>query len=231
MWGRIFFWRNRQICSSTFENTVNRRAGQWAMDIKGKIAYTKKNKTGPQNGKNGVTLLAKTIVAIFEVYAFAEKAAIEIKEKGLRTDNISIIAKDNGNMAYYKPGNKGKLVINEVAAYPFKLSRRERVSDGIITGGIFGGVFGIIAGAASMFIPQLGLVAAGGPISGLLAGLALGGIIGGILDVSMPKYKRVEYEKLISNGNVLFSMKVDEERMESIVEIIKENGALSVEKY
>ncbi len=175
--------------------------------------------------------MAKTIVAIFEVYASAEKAALEIREKGLRTDNISIIAKDNGNKAYYRPNNKGQLVANEAAAYPFKLSKRERISDGVITGGIFGGVLGIIAGAASMFIPQLGLIAAGGPISGLLTGFVLGGFIGGILDAAIPKNKRKEYEKLISKGNVLFSMKVDEERMDSIVEIIRENGALSVEKY
>jgi hypothetical protein len=61
--------------------------------------------------------------------------------------------------------------------------------------------------------------------------LVAGGVIGGIVDFGIPKKQRQVYENLVSNGNALFSMKVDEERMDSIIEIIKENGALSVEKY
>ena len=113
----------------------------------------------------------------------------------------------------------------------YKISKRERISDGIITGGIFGGLFGILIGATSMFIPSFGIIAATGPIGGLLAGLVVGGIIGGFVDLRVPKNIKHSYKKLISDGNAVFSMRVDEERMESIIEIIKENGALSIEKY
>ncbi len=175
--------------------------------------------------------MSKTIVAIFDVYANAEKAAFEVKEKGLRTDNISIIVKDDGNKGYLRPNENGQLYAAEYAAYPFRLTKRERITDGIITGGIFGGVTGIVLGAVSMFIPRLGLVAAGGPITGLLAGFILGGLTGAVIDIRIPKIKKQEYHKLVSQGNAVFSMKVDEERMDAIIEIIKEHGALSVEKY
>lgn len=176
--------------------------------------------------------MAKTIVAIFKVYDNAEKAAYEVRNKGLRTDNISIIVKDSGNKAYYKPNNEdGQLKLVQNGSIPYKTSKIERMSDGIITGGIFGGVIGILIGAASMFISGLGMVAAAGPIGGLLFGLIAGGIVGGLMDLGIPKGKRQEYENLVTNGNALFSMKVDEERMEAIIQIIKENGALSVEKY
>ena len=46
--------------------------------------------------EQGVLILAKTIVAIFDVFENAEKAAYEIRDKGLRTDNITIIVKDSG---------------------------------------------------------------------------------------------------------------------------------------
>ncbi|MHB8063838.1 MAG: hypothetical protein ACYDG2_14595 [Ruminiclostridium sp.] len=176
--------------------------------------------------------MARTIVAIFEAFDNAERAAYEVRDKGLRTDNISIVIKDDGNKAYYRSNNEdGHLKLAENKSIPYKLSKRERIADGIITGGIFGGVIGIFIGAASMFIQGLGMIAAIGPIGGLLIGLTAGGTIGGIVDLTVPKKQRQVYENLVSNGNALFSMKVDEERMESIIEIIKENGALSVEKY
>jgi hypothetical protein len=180
----------------------------------------------------GVIFLARTIVAIFELFDNAQRAAYEVKDKGLRTDNISLIVKDGGNKAYYSSNNENghmKLVVN--GSNPFTLSRGQRISDGIITGGIFGGIIGIIIGALSMFLRNLGFVAAIGPISGLIFGFIFGGIIGGLIDAKIPKKKRQMYEELVSKGNTLFSMKIDEDRMEPIVQIIKDNGALSIEKY
>ncbi len=175
--------------------------------------------------------MARTVVAVFDVYANAERAAYEVKEKGLRTDNISIIVKDNGNKGYFRPGSSEQIYAPEYVAYPFRLTKRERISDGIITGGIFGGVIGIILGAVSMFIPRFGLVAAGGPITGLFSGFVLGGLIGVLMDMRIPKSKKEEYHRLVSDGNAIFSMKVDEERMDTIIEIVRENGALTVEKF
>ncbi len=175
--------------------------------------------------------MSRTVVAIFDVYANAEKAALEVRQKGLRTDNISIIIKDSGNRGYFRPQGEGQAYVAGYAAYPFRLNKRERIIDGIVTGGIFGGVAGIILGAASMFVPRLGLIAAGGPIAGLVAGFVLGGVVGVIVDIRIPKDKKKEYSRLVSKGNAIFSMKVDEERMSDIIEIVKEYGALSVEKY
>ncbi|PYG89006.1 hypothetical protein LY28_00826 [Ruminiclostridium sufflavum DSM 19573] len=176
--------------------------------------------------------MARTIVAIFEFFDSAEKAAYEVRDKGLRTDNISIIAKENGNKAYYKSNNKdGNMKLADSEIIPYTVSKRERITDGIITGGIIGGILGIIIGSISMFMQKLVFFAAVGPVSGLLFGFALGGIIGGFTDVKIPEQKKKIYEDLISNGNALFSMKVDEDRMESIIKIIKDNGALLVEKY
>jgi hypothetical protein len=180
----------------------------------------------------GVILVARTIVAVFDVFANAEKAAYEIRNKGLRTDNISIIAKNNGNKAYYRPNSvNGCISISENQSIRYMLSKRERISDGIITGGIYGGATGIIIGAAGMFLPGLGIAAAVSPISGLIFGLISGGILGGLLNFGIPSEQRKMYDSLVSNGNTIFSMMVDEERMESIISIIKENGALQIEKY
>jgi hypothetical protein len=43
--------------------------------------------------------MSKTIVAIFDSFQHAEKAAREIKDRGLKTDDISLVAKqDDENM-------------------------------------------------------------------------------------------------------------------------------------
>ncbi len=177
--------------------------------------------------------MAKTLVAIFEAYENAEKAAYEIREKGLRTDNISIITKTGSNLNRYKPSEVRSIETIEkngnLFVSPGSLSIR--ISDGIVTGGIIGGIVGILLGGVSMFIQGLGFVAAAGPIGGLFIGLLVGGVIGGFIDFEIPRNKKKEFEKLISNGHALFSMMVDEERSEDILEILKNNGALMVEKY
>lgn len=176
--------------------------------------------------------MAKTIVAIFELFDNAEKAAFDVRDNGLKTDNISILVKDSDNKAYYKSNNKdGHMKLMTSNSIPYFLSKRDRISDGIVTGGILGGVIGILIGAASMFLQDIGFIAAVGPISGLIFGFVFGGIIGGISDAKIPEERRKVYEDLLSRGNALFSMKVDEDRMEAIINIIKKNGALLVEKY
>jgi len=46
----------------------------------------------------------------------------------------------------------------------------DNISDGVISGGILGGLAGLLIGAGSMVIPGLGIVAAAGPITGLVSG-------------------------------------------------------------
>lgn len=177
--------------------------------------------------------MAKTVVAIFEAYEMAEKAAYEIRDKGLRTDNISIITKTGDNINRFRSTKDGDFEENRKNKNTFSRagSIGTRISDGIVTGGIIGGVIGILIGAGSMFINDIGLVAAAAPIGGLFTGLLVGGIIGGLIDFGVPRIEKKEYEKLISNGKAIFSMMVDEDRSEDILEILKKNGALMVEKY
>lgn len=173
--------------------------------------------------------MARTVVAIFESYGNAEKAAHEIREKGLRTDNISIISKDSINRSYNNHSEKFGTISKN--SFIIHRGKREKISDGIITGGIFGGIAGIIVGGGSMLISGLEIVSAAGPITGLISGLLAGGVLGGLLDFKMTGKKTYEYERLVSYGNAFFSMKVDEDRIEQIIQVLKANDALVVEKY
>ena len=176
--------------------------------------------------------MEKTVAAIFDNYAGAENAARQIKEQGLRTEDISIVAKqggknDAGMRGGAKPGMKMANMNMEAGAEP----PNDNISDGIITGGVLGGLAGLLIGAGSMMVPGLGIVAAAGPITGLLAGAATGGIVGGLVDLGIPEKRGKQYETDIKAGKVLFSMRADEEKIDRIASILRSNGAVSVDTY
>ena len=174
--------------------------------------------------------MSKTIVAIFDNYSYAEKAARQIKDQGLRTDDISIVAKQDGD-------NTGKGTTATMGANigmnmgTNTGAKNDNISDGVVTGGILGGLAGLLIGAGSMVVPGLGIVAAAGPITGLLSGAVTGGIVGGLVDLGIPENKSKQYETDVRAGKILFSMKTDEDKVDKIAALLRNNGADSVDTY
>ena len=165
--------------------------------------------------------MSKTIVALFDEYRNAQNSANEIKGRGLRTDDISIVTKD------VSQGDAGTTATMSTASG----AANDNISDGVVTGGILGGLAGLLVGAGSMVIPGLGIIAAAGPIAGLLSGAVTGSIVGGLVDLGIPENKSKQYEGDIKSGKVLFSMKTDDDKIESISEILKSNNATSIDTY
>lgn len=160
-------------------------------------------------------LVAVTVVGVFDRVDYAEKAAKEIKERGLRTNDISIIVK-NGD-----EGGSGDVqgVTND------------NISNGAVTGGVIGGLAGLLIGAGMIAIPGLGIIAAAGPITGLIGGAATGGIIGGLVDLGIPEEESKRYETDVREGKVVFTMQTDEEKIEDIRNILQSNGAERVNAH
>ena len=158
--------------------------------------------------------MSKTVVGLFDSQDHAETAAQQIKDQGLRTDDISIIAKHGNDGGAGKEGG-----IND------------NISDGVLSGGVLGGIAGLLIGAGSMVIPGLGIIAAAGPITGLLSGAVTGGIVGGLVDLGIPENRSKQYESDVKQGKVLFSMKTDEDKVDRITTILRHSGASNVEAY
>lgn len=171
--------------------------------------------------------MAKTVVAVFDGQSYAENAARQIKERGLRTDDISIVAKQ-GSTGWENPG-RGKDVTATMGTGDKEVN--DNVSDGVVTGGVLGGLAGLLIGAGSMAIPGLGIIAAAGPITGLLSGAVTGGIVGGLVDLGIPENRSKQYETDIKAGKVLFSMRTDEDKIDQVASILRNNGAVSVDSY
>lgn len=166
--------------------------------------------------------MSKTVVAIFDSFFNAENSASQIKNQGLKTDDISIVTKE-----------KNETQSNGLTATMGTTSKgvNDNISDGVVTGGILGGLAGLLIGAGSLMIPGLGIIAAAGPITGLLSGAVTGGVVGGLIDLGIPENKSRQYETDIKSGKVLFSMKTDDDKVDKISAILRENYATSVESY
>lgn len=171
--------------------------------------------------------MSKTVVAIFNSFEHAERAARQIKDSGLRTDDISLVARQGDENA------RGTTAVMGTGADTGNRTRavNDNISDGVVTGGILGGLAGLLIGAGSMVIPGLGIVAAAGPITGLLSGAVTGGIVGGLVDLGIPENRGRQYETDIKAGKILFSMSTDDDKVDQVASILRGNGAVSVDSY
>ncbi len=162
--------------------------------------------------------MAQNVVGIFESQEQAENAAREVKENGLRTDDISIIAKEENDNAQQMFNGRENVA-------------NDNISDGTVTGGVLGGVTGLLLGMGTMVIPGLGVIAAAGPIAGLLSGAVTGGIVGGLVDLGIPEEAGKRYEAEIKKGRILWGMQSEEENVEQVTDILRNSGATEVERH
>ena len=199
--------------------------------------------------------MSKTVVGIFDTQDHAEAAARLIKERGLRTDDISIVIKqgesgdpydagapaitgytgDTGAFFDYAAFGTRPATMGGMNGANMRTGSRpavnSNISDGVISGGLLGGLAGLLIGAGSMIVPGLGIIAAAGPITGLLSGAVTGGIVGGLIDLGIPENESRRYESDIRHGKVLFSMKTDDDKADRVAEILRNSGASNVQVY
>jgi uncharacterized membrane protein len=148
----------------------------------------------------------KKITAVFTSHEDAVEAAQRVKEEGLRTSDISIITSEENAE-----------------------TSNDQISRGTVSGGVLGGAAGLLLGLGTIAIPGLGMVAAAGPVAGLLGGAVTGGIVGALVDLGIPQEKSEEYEQDIKEGNTLWSMDVEDENYERVKSILRECGAYKYE--
>jgi len=173
--------------------------------------------------------MGKTVVGIFNSYSDAENATRQVKESGLKTSDISVIAKTNEQVT--SDVHEGGSDVTAAVRDKSKPRINDNISGGVVTGGVLGGLAGLLIGVGTMAVPGLGIVAAAGPITGLLSGAITGGVVGGLVDLGIPERKGKEYEDQIQEGKILWSMAASDEHVDTISEILKENGATKVETY
>ena len=140
--------------------------------------------------------MSKAVTAVFSDSNSAENAARQIKEEGLRTEDISVVAKhgNNGDGNYDARGDG----LKDNGAKDNGV--RDNISDGVLTGGVIGSLAGLLIGAGTLMVPGLGLWRQ--PVRSL-------GFAGsrwrccGRPDRSWNTLRRAKYESDIKSGKIL----------------------------
>src|SRR5690554_3481033 len=154
-----------------------------------------------------------TIIGVFDDKDSAERALREIEDLGFTEEEISLVAKDEGDGDSFMDQN---------------------LADGAATGGAIGGLAAIAASLGALTIPGIGPILAAGPIAAGLTGVAAGGIAGSLVDMGIPQDRGDYYENEVKNGKILAAvdlMDADDAEIEEISSIFHDYGANDVEVH
>jgi len=159
-----------------------------------------------------------TVIATFDTEKRAEDAVRSMRQQGFREDEISIIARDRGG--------KG----GEVEAGG-ELGDVNNLSSGTAWGGGLGGVLGLLTGVGALAIPGVGPIVAAGPLAATLSGAVTGGVVGGLIDLGIPEERGQYYESEVKAGKILSVVETDDNRVEEVSNILRDNGANDIEVH
>lgn len=163
-----------------------------------------------------------TVIGVMKDGRQAEQAVNNLKAEGFKEDEISIVAKEQGQDGEGYMEGQG----NQDYSYS-----QQNLSDGTATGGAIGGIAGLLMGAGALLLPGIGPIVAAGPLSAALTGVVTGGIAGGLIDFGIPEERGKHYEEKVRQGDILVAVKTDDQRVDQAVSILRKNGARDVESH
>lgn len=161
----------------------------------------------------------KTVSGLFDTWADATAALNALKEAGIKSADISLIANSPADLT-----PEENVVGKDTAA-------------GAEAGAILGGAGGLLAGLGVLAIPGLGPVIAGGwlfatligAVAGASIGAAAGGLVGLLTDAGIPKSDAHVYAEGIRRGGALLSARVSPGEEEIAIQLLAAAGAVDLE--
>ncbi len=163
----------------------------------------------------------RTITTLFDTYDHAASAVRALKDAGISSADISIVANNaDGTVAY-----------DDMEAEDGAAARAG-------VGALAGGGAGLLAGLGTIALPGIGPVVAGGWLLataiGALAGAALGGAAGGLLgalaNAGVPEAEAHVYAEGVRRGGTLVTVRADEARADSVAAILRNAAGVDIDK-
>ena len=88
----------------------------------------------------------------------------------------------------------------------------------------------MLAGAGALLIPGVGPIIAAGPLAAFLTGV-VGGAAGGLVDFGIPEERGRYFEERVKKGDILVTLKANDDEISEIASILESNGAEDVESH
>ena len=197
--------------NTTIDQTLNQSSTNPLVDsytaANSSASSTHMANSNPRKAQNA----SQTIIGVFESRSNAQQAVDSLRQQGFSNEEINIISK--------KPPSQN---VND-----------DSIADGTLTGGTLGGIGGLLLGTGVLAIPGVAPVVAlaGGPIAAALGGAIAGGITGGLIDWGIPSEESQHYEEEVIQGSILTIIRTDSTRVNSVAQILKQNGAKEVKSH
>jgi hypothetical protein len=162
----------------------------------------------------------RTITGLFDTHDQADRAVRSLKDAGIASDDISIVANGADGVA----ATDG----DDVA---------EGAGAGAGIGAAVGGAGGLLTGLGMLAIPGIGPVVAGGWLlstvvgaaAGAVVGGATGGLIGALTDAGVDERDAHVYAEGVRRGGVLVTARVDEDRADVAQGILQSDDGVNIE--
>ncbi|OXM14341.1 general stress protein [Paenibacillus herberti] len=165
--------------------------------------------------------MSKKIVGVYDTEQAAIHAIEHLKQHGVDGDDISILARDKG----------------DVSAIQKETGTRapEGAAAGAAGGGMLGGLTGLLVGIGALAIPGIGPIVAAGPIAAALAGAAVGagagGLVGGLIGLGIPENEASLYNEYVQDGNILVLVESRAERDHKVYDALRSTGSINSPSY
>lgn len=164
----------------------------------------------------------RTITALFDSYDHAASAVRALKDAGLSSADVSIVANNAG----------------EQIRRDDDMDAEEGAAAGVGVGAVAGGGAGLLAGLGTIAIPGIGPVIAGGWLVatavGALAGAAVGGAAGGLLgalaNAGVPEEEAHVYAEGVRRGGTLVSVRAEDARADAVAAILRNSAGVDLDQ-
>ena len=163
----------------------------------------------------------KTVVGLFDDYAQAKSAAVEVERAGVLHSDISVLA-----------NNETEVHGSRTAATSSGMGHAVTKDAGV--GAEIGGVLGLLAGLSLFVVPGLGFIAGAGWLAGMMTGAGIGAVAGGLIGVlthvGVPAADAAYYNEGIRRGGTLVAVRAEETAANGIATILSTHGAVNIEE-
>jgi hypothetical protein len=160
--------------------------------------------------------MSKIITRLFDSFADAEHAVVELERVGVSHNDISLVSHRSDQR---HEGVKVREPHDHTAAEAGAIN----AGVGAAAGGVLGAAGGVLAGLGLLAIPGLGPVVAAGwlasaAVGALVGGAAVGaagGLVGALTNAGVSKDEADIYAEGVRRGGTLVSAKVDDDKLAS----------------
>lgn len=160
-----------------------------------------------------------TVVGVFEDQGAAQKAVAELRRAGFGEDQVGVLVRDMPHRADRDAMETEDTTSNVGAA----------AATGAITGAGVGALWAL--GIATVGLPAIGPVIAGGILASLLASAAgtavAGGILGALVGLGIPEEQARSYESEFHAGRILVTVQTADDYRKA-ENILHEHGAFNI---